>query len=151
MNKKAGVGKKILLVAVVVVLAAAIYFTFFFSYKCDDMACFQTHQEKCAKTKFVNDLEDAAWKYFIKKKSNGECVVNVELLQVKKGSLDLQKLEGKNMDCYLKLGDTASPESDISNCHGLLKEGMQDMIINKMYSYILDNLGEIDTNLKSIE
>ena len=36
------------------------------------------------------------------------------------------------------------PESDINNCHGLLKEGLQDLFISKLHRYIVQNLGEIN-------
>lgn len=149
MNKKGGAIKTILIVLVLVVLVGAIYFTFFYAYSCDDKACFMAHQEECSRTKYTNEDDDAVWKYHIKGKEGNNCVVNVKLERVKEGNLDLVKLQGKEMDCSLPLGITSSPEADISRCHGLLKEGMQDLIINNLYAYILDNVGEIDEGLKN--
>jgi len=150
MNKKAGAGKIFLFILILVILAAAIYFTFFFAYKCDDMTCFVAHQEKCSRTKFTNNAEEVTWEYNIKGKSGDSCEIEVEILQVKKGSLDAQKLENKKMNCYLPFGSTISPESDVSLCHGLLREEMQEMIIQKLHSYVLENIGQINEEFEKI-
>jgi len=135
---------------IVIVLAVAIYFTFFFYYKCDNISCFKAHQQNCDKTKFNNDLEDATWQYKIKGKKAGQCVIYVKFLQVKKGEIDLQKLEGKDMVCFLPLGSSDAPESDLSKCHGILKEEMQNLIIQKLHSYITSNLGQISSELEQV-
>ncbi|MEK6875494.1 MAG: hypothetical protein AABX30_02320 [Nanoarchaeota archaeon] len=150
MVKRGAAWKIILIVLVLIVLVAATYFTFFFKYTCNDLACFQSHQEKCAKTIFLSQGTEIDWKYSILGKKSGSCKINVELLKVKKGSLDLMQLQGKAMDCYLPVGSIASPESDLAKCNGLLKEGVQEMMINKLYSYILDNVGTINEELKKV-
>lgn len=135
-------------IALITVLGLAVYFTFFFTYTCDDLECFQSHQKKCAKTKFINDEADTTWQYFIKGDRNAKCVVNVKVLKIKTGGIENERLVGKDMDCYLPLGSAISPESDITRCHGVLKEELQNMIIQKLYSYILENIGEIGEELK---
>lgn len=139
-----------LIVLAVIVFFGALYFTFAFSYSCNDSGCFQSHQVKCSRTVYLNDGEDATWRYKIKGFSDGRCKVNVELVQFKKGTIDLVKLEGNEMSCYLPKGSLISPESDLSACHGLLKEGLQDVIINKLHNYIVDNIGQVSDELRSI-
>lgn len=143
-----GAGKKILVISGIVVLMLAVYFTFFFSYECEDKACFQAHQLKCSKTQFVNNAEDITWFYYIKGKEDSRCEIEVSILQVKKGSLEKQVLEGKSMNCYLPLEDLSSPETDISICHGILKEELQSLIIRELHSYILESVGEIGEELE---
>jgi len=138
----------IISIILILLLGVAIYFTFFFSYSCDDLACFQAHQRKCAKTNFINDQEDLTWNYFIKGKDNGKCIINVKVLKIKQGTTDKEKLVGKDMDCFVPLGSAVAPESDISRCHGVLKEELQNLIVQKLYSYIVDNLGEISEELQ---
>ena len=150
MNKRGRTGKIILVVLGLAVLAAAVYFTFFFFYKCNDLACFQAHQEKCSRTKFVNDIEDVAWLYYIKGKEDGNCKIEVEVLNVKTGSIDKAGLNGKAMTCYLDLRSTASPEAELSKCTGTLKEELQNMIINKLHAYIVENVGEISGELQKV-
>jgi len=143
--------KKAALIAFILmslVLIAIIYFTFFFSYKCDDASCFIAHQEKCVKTKFINDVEDVKWLYYIKGKEDGKCEIDVNVLQVKQGAIDKKILEEKSMNCLLPLGSIASPESDLLKCHGVLKEEMQNLIIQKLHSYIIESVGEITEELR---
>lgn len=143
---------KIVISFIIVILIAAIYFTFFYSYKCKDLACFREHQRRCnlisSKTTYINDVEDATWSYYIKGKKGYQCKIEVKLLQIKKGDLSFSKLEGSSMNCYVQAGSTVAPESDLSNCHGDLKEGLQETIINKLHKYIVNNLGEIGEGLK---
>ena len=150
MNKRGGAGRTILIVLVVIVLIAAIYFTFFFYYSCADYSCFKAHQEKCSKTKYTRDTADTTWFYSIEGKSNDKCKISVEIVSLKKGTLDKQVVEGKTMDCYLNIGDLAFPESDLSKCHGLLKEELQGIIINKLHNYIVESLGEIGNALAGV-
>jgi len=150
MYKRGGAGKVILIILMIIVAIAAIYFTFFFAYKCEDIACFRSHQEKCSRTKFTNNLEDAAWFYHIKGKKNGECKILVEVLQVKEGTIEKLGLNGKSMECYLQLGSIASPEADLLKCHGELKEELQTLIINKLHAYVVENVGEIGEELRGI-
>ncbi len=142
--------KAYLIIGIIILLIAAIYFTFFFYYSCGDLACFQAHQEKCTKTKFIRDGEETIWKYTIYGKDGTECKIGVEALVIKKGSIDKQKLEGKEMVCYLPFKSIVLPESDLSICHGELKEDMQNIIIQKLHAYILENVEEIDKELEQI-
>ena len=140
----------LIIIGLIIVIGLAVYFTFFYAYKCNDLACFQSHQKKCVRTSFVNVEEDTTWKYLIKGKSSGRCIVNVEVLNIKKGERNKQVLIGKDMNCYLPLGSAVSPESDITRCHGVLKEELQNLIIQKMHSYIVENLGEISEELEKV-
>jgi len=140
----------ILAVVLVLALAVAIYFTWFFSYSCDDLACYREHQEKCLKTKFLNDANDVTWLYYIQGKSKGKCEIKVTALQIKEGATDKIVLQGKSMLCVLGMGDKTNPESDISRCSGELKEELQNLIIQNLHRYIIENLGEIGDELKGI-
>jgi hypothetical protein len=51
------------------------------------------------------------------------------------------------MECGFPKGVVVYPEQDIAQCHGLLKEEMQGIIIKKLHTYIVDNLGEIEQEL----
>lgn len=149
--KKRDNWKAYLIIGIIILLIVAVYLTFFFYYKCDDLGCFQGHQEKCSKTRFISDEEDITWLYFIQGKEGERCKINVKVLNVKKGSIDKQRLEGKDMDCYLPLGSIVTPESDISRCHGILKEEMQNLIIQKLHSYIVENVKEIGEELEELK
>ncbi len=141
--------EKIAIIVVAVILIITLYFTFFFSYTCKDIACYKSHQEKCVKTTFIDDTKEITWYYEIKGKKGKTCEIYVEVLQIKEGSPDKLSLEGQSMNCYLPLKDTRIPRSDISLCHGILKEELQNIIIKKLHSYVVENIGEIKEELKS--
>jgi len=84
-------------------------------------------------------------------KENGKCALYVEVMQIKKGLTSTQVLEGKGMTCYLPIGTIVKPESDLNLCTGPLKEEMQGLIIQKVYQYIVQNVGNIGRDLFSIE
>lgn len=138
------------LIVVLVVAVVAVYFTFFYTKKCDSRGCFNLAMEKCSKVSFLDDAEDATWLYKIKGKSQDDCMVYVELVKIKKGSVEMLRLENKDMECLVPIGSVASPQDNLGNCHGLLKEEMQNMIIKKLHSYIVDNLGEISEELEKV-
>ncbi|MEK6894992.1 MAG: hypothetical protein AABX48_00570 [Nanoarchaeota archaeon] len=152
MNKRGKALIVFLIIGIIIALAVAIYFMFFFHYSCadNDLACFKSYQAKCLKTKFINDQPDATWNYVIQGKSKGICEIEVTILKVKTGDVGNKALEGQSMICSLPIGSIDSPESDTSKCHGRLKEEMQNLIIQKLHSYVVGNLGEIETSLNSI-
>ena len=138
-------------ILILIVLVVAIYFSFFFYYECDDLACYRAHQEECVSTVFFRDTDLISWNYKIEGKSNGECLVKVEVVDIKEGDSENEKLLGKNMKCEVDLGSSIFPESNLRRCHGELKEEIQELIIQKAHRYILDNVGEIGEELNKIE
>lgn len=138
----------ILAIAIVFVAIAAVFFTFFYTKNCKDEACWKYNYEKCVRASYVDDREDAAWSYQILGKKTGNCNVLVSLLQLKKGDVNMAELEDKSMICSPEIGDLNLPQSNLENCHGLLKEEMQKLMINKLFNYVLDNVGQISDELK---
>ena len=78
------------------------------------------------------------------------CKIQVKLLEVKQGTIDSEILEGKKMTCLQLKGDTRFPEKDISSCTGKLKEELQDLIIQRMHNYLLENVGEIQESFSEL-
>lgn len=133
-----------------ILLVAAVYFTFFFYYRCSDLACFKSHQSECDKTIFIREGDEIDWKYTIQGKKDGNCEIDVEVLRVKVGTLDKARLQGKEMTCLVSLGSQNNPEGDISKCTGALKEEMQNMIIQRLHAYIVENVGEVGQELNEV-
>ena len=143
MNKK----RRVLAIAIIVLVLILVYFLFLYSKNCKDETCFSDSMKSCSKANYINNAEDASWSYAIKGKKSSECVVEVKLLQAKQGKIELEKIQGLSMDCSLPLGYIGVPQADLSRCHGLLKESLQELMIQKLHSYILANLGKIDDAL----
>lgn len=151
----------IILIILVVILAGIIAFNFLYVKKCTSEECFTSAMGKCDKAEFIKEGEEASWLYKITGAegnilctfSSGfceNCTVSVTLLQVKKGTSELAKLEGLNMACSLPFGYAGNPQDDLTRCHGLLREEIQEAIISKMHSYILSNVGKIGKELTKV-
>ncbi len=128
---------------ILAVLVWGIWFLFFSYEKCNSWSCFNENLENCKKTKFIGE-RDIIFEYIIRGESGSMCKVDLQLLQ---GELDNQEsieLEMQKMTCMLPLGVVMIPESDIGNCHGILKEGLQDLVIQKLHTYLVQNVGQIN-------
>lgn len=137
-------------IIVLAILVIAIYFSFFFYYSVNTLEDFQAHQKKCARTIFINDVNYTTFEYKILGEEDNKCEIQVKVLQIKQGTLDKQALEGKIMVCSTELESTSAPESNLKECHGLLKEEIQNILINNCHSQIVANIGEVSQELSKI-
>lgn len=138
----------VIVLAFTAVVLAAVYFTFIHLPKCENFGCFQKNMVDCSKSTYINEEPEASWKYEIAGKSNGMCMIKVTMLNAKKGELGVNRLVGEQMDCLYPMGMFAYPEKDLTKCHGLLKEDLQTIVINKLHAYILENLGKFEEGLE---
>jgi len=139
-------------IAIIIIAGLAIYFSFFHAVNCSNLACWNQKLEKCERAKFLNDARETTWHYEIKGERDTEkgqrCMVGVRLEDIKQGSVKNLELKGKEMDCYLPVGVVIDPETNTESCKGELKEGMQSLIIERLYQYIINNVGDIGSELK---
>lgn len=138
----------VLLILLIVFGTFALYFTFSYSV-CQGYACFESAMARCSFATYVNDESEASWHYRIAGRNGDHCTVEVTLLQVKSGDVDLRAFEGDSMLCSYPAGIATYPERDISQCHGLLKEDLQELVIKRLHAYILDTIGEISSEIES--
>jgi len=139
-----------LIVLLVALAGIAVYLTFFGQMRCESFECFQRGMSSCKKVVYLNDVSDATWEYKIIGRQGNECRIEVELKQAKQGSLNLDKLTGYSMECEYPVGISDYPDKDLSKCHGRLKEELQNIIIQRLHIYIVDNLGKFDQSLNKI-
>lgn len=137
------------IVIAVVIIGLVVWITFFYYRNCENKTCFEDSLSSCGAAKYTS-TGDMVFQYTILRKTSFNCIVNVKLLQGDLSNQDSLKLEGKEMQCYLPLHTLMLPESDINNCHGELKEGLQGIIIEKLHDYIVQNLGQINAELLKI-
>ena len=138
------------IVALVIIGGLAAYFSFSYFHKCENFSCFQEAMQKCAKAEYINEELEASWKYDILGARGNECEVNVKLLLAKEGELGIDRLEGYEMSCFYDRGQGVYPEDDLSKCHGRLKEELQGIIINKLHTYVIENLGKIEEGIDKV-
>jgi hypothetical protein len=133
----------VLLVLILIGLVISGYYLYSNVNKCSSKECFYNSLSDCRKTSYISDTPETTIEYSILGISKGKCDVNVKMLQIKKGSAELSILEDKEMVCSLQLDLIVDPEKDLKNCHGVLKEEIQNVIIQRMHSQIVENLGKI--------
>jgi hypothetical protein len=141
LQKRVGIALLILFAALIIF---AVYFLVYYEKPCNSAQCFVDSMASCKRVYWIREDPQGTWMYTIKGNTKGtSCKIEVELLEVKKGLVDVEELTGKNMICVIKTGQTEFPEKDLSKCSGSLKEGIQDLIIQRMHKYLLENVGEI--------
>ena len=136
-------------IIVLIVLILALYLTFG-SEDCPNFDCFRQQMIECKFATYVNEEAEASWGYKIIGKSGNMCQIEVTLLGAKEGTLNLRQYEGNSMICAYDLGIATYPEKDLSQCSGELKENLQSVIIDKLFRYIVDNVGEIKEELREV-
>lgn len=141
------ISKFIVIVLAFLTLISFTYYFYFYTKICNSKECFTESLVNCDKSSWINDAEEATWRYTIEGVSEDKCNVNVELLIIKKGKIEMEKAQGKSMVCSIPLYTLVSPEQDLSRCSGELKEEMQELLIKRLHSYILENLGKVSEEL----
>ena len=136
-----------LVVLIGIVVLAWFVFQVFFGYEdCKTKACFNDNLKGCNRATFVNG-EEMIFEYSIEGRARDKCEVVVELLQGELNNADSEKLEHQKMICMLPLNVVMDPESDIGACHGEVKEGLQDLIIRNLHTYLVQNLGKLNLEM----
>ena len=133
-------------ILILIVAVMALYLTFM-PPLCGDYTCFEARMVACKPAVFVNEEDEASWRYEIMGTTQDTCSVEVVLLSAKNVDLGLRDYEGFDMRCYYALGVTGHPEKNLEACHGPLREGLQSIVIEKLYKYIVTNIGEINDEL----
>ena len=141
--KKRVVILSLLLIIALIGLIISAYYIYFFMNKCSTQECFYSSLTQCKRTLYISENTDSDMEYKILGKEGNSCNVYVQLLQLKKGAVELTILENKDMICSLPFGVLQEPEKNLKNCHGRLKEEIQNIIIQRMHSQIVENLGKI--------
>lgn len=135
-------------VCVLIILFGLAWYSSFRSItRCADLACFQNAVATCKRVSFLKEDPQASWRYVISEKQPKSCIVTVTLLQAKQGGLELNTLNGFSMECGVSRSLFSYPEKDLDTCHGRLKEEIQVLMIKKLHTYILSNVGGLDAAL----
>lgn len=146
--------RKLVLITAIVIVAVCLiivgYFLYFFSKQCLNQECFNRALISCNRVSYIKESTDTIVHYRILGRSADRCEVNLKLLQVKRGTIELAQLEGKEMRCFVPYGTMAAPEENLKECHGLLKEDIQEIIIKRMHAQIVENIGKISEEITKI-
>lgn len=139
----------ITLTIIIIAILIGVYFLFFYTSSCEDKQCFDSALDRCKRVSLIKTDENAVWSYKILGPGEKGCRIEVELIQLKRGQVEIQKLEENKMVCDY-VNSESYPEDDVSMCSGKLKEELQDIIIKRMHDYLLKNLGDIQESFTAI-
>ncbi len=143
----------ILMILIALILAGIVadaYYIYVYATKCDTKECFDDAIVECKRANYNSPTADATTKYKILGKRGDKCETYVEILQINKGGAELASLQGKSMKCFSDLGLLIMPEKNLKECHGLLKEEIQEVIIKRMHTQIVENIGKISEETTKI-
>ena len=138
-RKNISKGFVIALIVIILSIGVGLYYQFFNYQDCGNKQCFLNAVYNCNRAIY----NTGQWYYKVNGLSRGKCVVYVKNLRFNEASVDVvADVEGKGMLCYLgKDRGTYMPEEKLDECHGLLKEAIQDITIKRLQLYIMQNLG----------
>ena len=141
--KPKGIIILLLIIIAIAGIAIATYSLLTYKKVCDDEVCFAEALTNCSKAIYLSNNQETVVRYTILGASEKTCLVNVEMLQIKQGFLQVESMVGKEMVCTAPLGVYILPDENIKNCHGLLKEEIQDILLQRLYSQIAQNIEQI--------
>jgi len=148
LQKRVGISLMFLIIALIIFLG---YFLFFYARPAETSEEFINSMSNCKDVSWIREDAQASWLYRIKGGAKGDArEIEVRLLKMKEGTIEADKLQGKRMICVAQKGETQFPEKDISKCTGKLKEELQDIIIQRMHNYLLQNVGEIREEFEGV-
>jgi len=146
--------KRVVLALIILVVALVVfssYFLYFYISPVSSGQEFINAMADCKRVSWVREDIQANWIYTILGNAKGDaCNVEVQLLKIKEGTIDNEKLQGKKMTCIILKNEIKLPEKDLFQCSGILKEELQVLIIEKMHDYLLKNLIEANEGLEGI-
>lgn len=135
---------------ILVLLVALLFALLIYTKTCNNQECFSSALLNCRRAQWTRS-DQGVWNYrIIGSNDKNSCKVDVKLLKINNGSSDAEKLQGEEMSCNVVKNDAQYPEKDLKKCTGQLKEDIQDAIIQRMYNYLLQNVGKIQNNFKSV-
>lgn len=135
---------------ILVVLFVAGYYTGYFRKDCgQEKSCFQEKVKDCKPAQVAVIRNNNAYLYWVGWQLGKTCEVNIKAVRIDAGAPpEFKALEGKEMSCSIPKEQLASTNFDnfdnlLSYCHGPLKEGLYEVIIQRMYALVVSQLGDI--------
>ncbi len=117
-----------------------------------DKICFKQQLNDCKTAKLITIKNDNVYSYTIGSSFGSTCSMTITMERIALGS-DPQfrrLLEGKSMRCDIPRTDTNTIDPDnfnsfIDYCSGPFKEGLYELVIQRMYTVVVKELSGIFT------
>ncbi len=141
----------ILIFLFLIIVILSLYFSNILKKNCgEDKACFNDALKRCSGAVLTSVSGGNIYIYESYSSFTDECNLKITMAKATPGSeLNLRaSLEGKSMKCIIQRSrlqeQTFSDMDDLAEmCTGQLKEAMYEMIVQRMYSLVIANLGNI--------
>lgn len=148
--------QKLIIIFIIVVVVYLFFFSGFFKKDCgQDTNCFNSMAQKCKPSTYLNIKDGSYYEYKIKGSEKDNCIIYVKLEKMAPGSsIDLiNSFQGKDMICSIPKQelnniDILDMESFLNYCTGPLKEAIYELMIKKLYGLIIQNMGDIVTEIQ---
>ena len=135
---------------ILIALFVAGYYTGYFRKDCgEDKSCFQEEVKDCKPAQVAVIRNNNAYLYRVGNQLGESCEVRIKALRVDAGAPpEFKSLEGEEMSCKIPKTELATTNLDnfdnlLGYCHGPLKEGLYEIIIQRMYALVVSQLGDI--------
>ena len=140
-----------MIIGIVVVAFIVIYSSGLIKKNCDsDVTCFKQALNECKSAKLVTEKNNNVYSYIIAPSFSKDCVISIKLEKATAGSSsDFRRLvEGKSMKCSIpkdKINDKFLDDFSgvIDTCTGPLKEGLYELIIQRMYTLVVKEIAGV--------
>lgn len=133
------------------------YYTGYFNKDCgQDKACFNELLKKCRAAEVTSIRQNNVYTYASYPGLSGYCNLKVTLKRVVVGApLEFKDIEGKSMLCKIKKEELTSVDLDAMNdllkkCSGELKEGLYEIIIQRMYGLMITQMDDVVKEAKKV-
>ncbi|OYT40814.1 hypothetical protein B6U80_02370 [Candidatus Pacearchaeota archaeon ex4484_26] len=149
---KRGKSKVFLVILIIIIILAGIFYFVFHAKTCKNEDCFLNALRDCKRAKYTINKEGNIWQYEIKNPFGfwkGTCIVKVKNIKVV--SEESMQIQGKSMQCAIPkdyAGTYMEIHQKLEYCSGPLKESLQDILIDKLYKYVVQHIGEITEEIK---
>ncbi len=135
---------KVLAVIILLLVLLSLYSSLFYYKHCQDESCFLTYLSNCDRATY-SKTGDFSLEYKITGYAFRQCNVDVALAAEQPDLKDIY--QNSKMVCKVKLGSVNYPESSLSQCTGILKEGFQEVIIDRLKVEVVRNIGDINLDI----
>ena len=115
-----------------------------------DKTCFSNALLNCERAVYLSEEDNTLLEYKIKGNAGATCIMDVKVLEVSsQADYEVRELfEGKFMTCNIENIEEFTLGT-LKYCSGPLKESMYELIIQKMYSLLAQNLGDLIYELQN--
>lgn len=146
-----------MIIGIVVVAFIVIYSSGIIKKNCEsDVTCFKEALNECKTAKLIMQKNNNVYSYVIEPSFRKDCVVSIKLEKAAAGSApEFRSLvEGKSMKCSIPKDQITDKFLDdfsvvIDSCTGQLKEGLYELIIQRMYTLVVKELSGVLEQTKS--